>query len=236
VERDFWLERWRTGATGWHQTDVHPFLARHGEWLVTGAAGSRHSAAHGAVASQPTREPRVFVPLCGASRDMLWLRRAGAAVVGIDLAAEAFRRFYDDADLDPAIDRTCLFERWHADGVELLAGDFFDADASVLGAFDAVYDRAALFALPPAMRERYAQHMADLCAPGTRLLQITFDYDQREMTGPPFAVDGTELGRLYGGAFSIERVERLDVLADNANMRSRGVRSLHEEAWRFVRR
>lgn len=220
MERDFWLERWRTGSTGWHQSDVHPFLARHGEWLVRG---------------EPT-VTRVFVPLCGASRDMLWLRRAGASVVGIDLAPEAFRRFYDDAGLEPRVDRTCLFERWHADDIELLAGDFFDADAAVLGAFGAVYDRAALFALPPAMRERYAQHMAELCRPGTRLLQITFDYDQREMIGPPFAVDGAELHRLYDWAFSIQRVERVDVLADNANMRGRGVTALQEEAWQLVRR
>lgn len=219
MERDFWLERWRTGATGWHQADAHPFLAKHGEWLLGGAARAR-----------------VFVPLCGASLDMLWLRRASAAVVGIDLAADAFRRFYDGAGLEPTIDRTCLFERWHADDVELLAGDFFDADATVLGTFGAVYDRAALFALPPAMRERYAAHMAALCAPGTRVLQVTFDYRQSEMNGPPFAVTGDELQRLYGDAFTLERAERVDVLDANANMRARGVTALHEEAWRFVRR
>jgi thiopurine S-methyltransferase len=232
VEREFWLERWRTGATGWHQSVTHPFLLRHGAWLLGGDDARRGAGDE----PRGARGTRVFVPLCGASLDMLWLRRAGASVVGIDLAASAFRRFYDEAGLDPVVDRTCLFERWSADDIELLAGDFFDADASVLGAFDAVYDRAALFALPPELRERYATKVADLCPPGTRVLQVTFEYDQREMTGPPFAVWPDELARLYGDAFELECAERLDVLAENDGMRGRGVTALHECAWRMTRR
>jgi thiopurine S-methyltransferase len=218
MERDFWLERWRTGSTGWHQNETHPFLLRHGRRLLGGP------------------QPRVFVPLCGASLDMLWLRQQGATVVGIDLASAAFQRFYDDANLEPVVDRTCLFERWSADGIELLAGDFFDADATVLGPFDAVYDRAALFALPPAMRERYAARMADLCRPGTRVLQVTFEYDQREMNGPPFAVHEPELQQLYASAFTLERLEHVDVTDLNPGMRGRGVTALYECAWEFVRR
>jgi thiopurine S-methyltransferase len=218
MDAEFWLERWRTGSTGWHQATTHEFLERHGDRLLRGAS------------------PRVFVPLCGASLDMLWLRRRGATVVGIDLASAAFQRFYDAADLDPVVDRTCLFERWSADGIELLAGDFFDADETVLGRFDAVYDRAALFALPPAMRERYAARMAGLCGPGTRILQVTFEYDQREANGPPFAVHGDELQALYAGAFTLELLERVDVLEANPGMRGKGVTALHECAWELVRR
>lgn len=219
MEREFWLERWRTGATGWHQPDTHPLLERHADVLL----GAR----------QP---PRVFVPLCGASLDMLWLRRRGASIVGIDLADTAFRRFYADAGLEPQVDRTCLFERWSADGIELLAGDFFDVDETVLGSFDAVYDRAALFALPPPMRARYAAKMADLCRPGTPILQVTFEYDQREMTGPPFAVWPSDLEALYAAAFELRPLERLDVLAANPGMRGKGVTALHECAWELIRR
>lgn len=223
MERDFWLERWRHGNTGWHQSEAHPFLVKHADVLL-GAPAARE------------RAPRVFVPLCGASLDMLWLRQQGADVVGIDLSDLAFRRFYDDADLTPQIDRTCLFERWSAGGIELLAGDFFDADASLLGPFDSVYDRAALFALPPEMRERYARRMADLCRPGTRILQITFEYDQSEMSGPPFAVLSDELERLYRDAFAIRQCEHLDVLAKNPGMITKGVTALFECAWSLERR
>jgi thiopurine S-methyltransferase len=253
MDREFWLERWRTGATGWHQSDTHPFLVRHGPWLLGAAVpgklstrahppGEYPAGASPASLSLPhprpphPRPPRVFVPLCGASVDMRWLRAQGASVVGIDLAASAFQRFYDDAGLEPRVDRTCLFERWTADEIELLAGDFFDADETVLGRFDAVYDRAALFALPPDLRQRYARKMADLCRPGTRVLQVTFEYDQREMNGPPFAVGPDELHGLYGGAFDLHCVERADVLGANDGMRNRGVTALHECAWAMTRR
>jgi thiopurine S-methyltransferase len=237
MDREFWLERWRTGATGWHQSETHPFLVRHGAWLLgTAMPSERPPPVHPPRERPPRpRPPRVFVPLCGASVDMLWLRAQGASLVGIDLAPDAFRRFFDDAGLDPAVDRTCLFERWTADGIELLAGDYFDATETVLGPFDAVYDRAALFALPPELRQRYALKMGDLCRPGTRVLQVTFEYEQREMNGPPFAVWPDELGDLYGGAFDLQCVERLDVLADNAGMRGRGVSALHECAWTMTR-
>jgi hypothetical protein len=45
-----------------------------------------------------------------------------------------------------------------------------------------------------------------------------------------------ELARLYGAAFELRCVERLDVLADNDGMRGRGVKALHECAWAMTRR
>lgn len=223
MEREFWLDRWVRGNTGWHQGAPHPFLVRHGDWLVRGEPPG-------------PRPARVFVPLCGASVDMTWLREHGADVVGIDVSPLALERYFDEAGLAPRIDRTCLFERWSADGIELLAGDLFDADATVLGNFEAVYDRAALFALPPDLRARYAARMAELCRPGTRVLLVTFEYDQAETPGPPFAVLADELAALYAPAFSLRPLERLDVLADNPGLRGKGVTALFEVAWELVRR
>lgn len=218
---EYWVDRWLNGNTGWHQAEPHPFLVRHGSRLWTGGAA---------------RPPRVFVPLCGASVDMLWLRRQGASVVGIDVAGDAFRRFYADSGLEPVVDRTCLFERWSADGIELLAGDFFDADAGVLGGFDAVYDRAALFALPPELRRRYAARIVDLCRPGTALLLITLEYPQHEAEGPPFAVLEPEVHALYDAAFTIEPLARVDVYADNPRLQAKGVTAIEECAYALVRR
>jgi thiopurine S-methyltransferase len=211
---------------------VHPFLERHGAWLL----GAQSAADAGASATPPARAPRVFVPLCGASLDMRWLREHGAEVVGVDVSELAFRRFFDAVGLEPRVDRTCLFERWSAGGYELLVGDVFDADGAVLGTFDAVYDRAALFALPAEARRRYASRIAELCRPGTRLLQVALEYDQSRMAGPPFAVTAVEIEGLYGAAFAIEPLERLDVLAANDRLRERGLDSLVETAYTLVRR
>src|SRR5690606_31845898 len=66
-----------------------------------------------------------------------------------------------------------------------------------LGAFDAIYDRAAIVALPQAMRDAYAAHCQGLLEPGARILMITIFYDQSAMEGPPFSVDDETVRRLY---------------------------------------
>lgn len=221
MEREFWLERWRTGQTGWHQDDGHAFLPRW--WPVLEAR-----------AGVP-RFRRAFVPLCGASPDMLWLRARGTAVVGVDLSPLALRTFFEDAGLAAAVNRVCLFERWSADDVELLAGDFFDVDAESIGTFDAVYDRAALIALPAPLRARYAARIAALAAPGTRMLLVGLDYDAHA-SGPPFPVPDAEIDALYRDAFSIALLGTADVTAESPKLRERGASRVFETAFELVRR
>lgn len=221
MEREFWLERWRTGQIGWHQDDGHPFLPRWWSRLETDAGVARFR--------------RAFVPLCGASPDMLWLRERGTAVVGIDLSPLALRTFFEDAGLVPAVDRVCLFERWSADEIELLAGDFFDVDAASLGGFDSIYDRAALIALPAALRPRYVQRVAALADPGTRLLLVALEHDAAP-TGPPFSVPASEIDALYRDAFTVEPLGDEDVTAESVRLRERGARRVVETAFHLVRR
>lgn len=221
MEREFWLERWRTGQTGWHQADGHPFLPRWWPEMEARAGVARFR--------------RAFVPLCGASPDMLWLRARGTAVVGVDLSSLALQAFFAAADLTPAVNRVCLFERWAADDVDLIAGDVFDVDAESLGAFDAVYDRAALVAMAPAQRERYAERIAALAAPGTRMLLIALEYDA-PAAGPPFPVPTREVEALYRDAFSIARLDTVDATADSPRLRDRGATRVVETAFELVRR
>lgn len=221
MQPDFWLERWRTGQIGWHQQAGHAFLPRWWPGLE----------AHAGVA----RFRRVFVPLCGASPDMLWLRARGTAVVGVDMSPLALRTFFEDAGLEPAVNRVCLFERWSADAVELLAGDFFDVDADSIGTFDAVYDRAALIALPPALRPRYAERIATLAAPGTRILLVGLEHDAAA-SGPPFAVPAAEIAALYDDAFAIAPLGAEDVTAESHKLRERGATRVVETAFELVRR
>lgn len=221
MDREFWLERWRTGQTGWHQQAGHPFLPRWWPELEARAGVARFR--------------RTFVPLCGASPDMLWLRTRGTAVVGVDLSPLALRAFFEDADLVPAADRVCLFERWTADDVELLAGDVFDVDAAAIGAFDSVYDRAALIAMPPAQRPRYAERIAALTPPGTRMLLVALEYDA-PASGPPFPVTGAEIASLYGDRFTIAALGVEDATADSPKLRERGASRVLETAFELVRR
>lgn len=76
----------------------------------------------------------------------------------------------------------------------------------------ALYDRAALIALPPPMRERYAAQLQRILPPTVQGLLITLDYDQAQMSGPPFAVGDDEVQRLLGGVWQVQKLEEQDVL------------------------
>jgi thiopurine S-methyltransferase len=218
MEKDFWLECWERQEIGFHQNEINPYLRQYWPDLHTGDAA------------------RVFVPLCGKSRDLRWLREQGHTVLGVELSPLAVQAFFEENGLHPQRAAAARFDRYEADGFHLLCGDFFDLHQDDLGKVEAVYDRASLVALPPEMRERYVRHLSGLLPPGTRMLLVTFDYPQAEMPGPPFAVSPQEVERLYRGHAEIRLLAQLDVLRQNPRFVERGVSRLQENifllAWR----
>jgi thiopurine S-methyltransferase len=93
---------------------------------------------------------------------------------------------------------------------------------------NAVYDRASMVALPAAMRERYVRHLVNVLPPATRILLITFDYLQAEMSGPPFAVSVSEVESLYREYAEVRLLAQVDVLADNPRFAERRLSRLQE--------
>ena len=65
-----------------------------------------------------------------------------------------------------------------------------------------------MIALPPATRERYAFHLAQLIPPGAKGLLVGLTHDDGE-AGPPFSVPDEEIERLMAPNFRIERLARL---------------------------
>ena len=78
--------------------------------------------------------------------------------------------------------------------------------------------------------------MARLVAPGVPMLLISFEYPQEMKGGPPFSVDAAEIRASFGECFSIEELERVDVLAENPKFAEIGIPALHEIAYRLTRR
>lgn len=217
MQPNFWLERWTRDQIGFHQHDINAMLQAH--WPALAVA---HSA-------------KVFVPLCGKSRDMLWLRARGHEIIGVEFIQKAVRDFFADNALAPVVSGQPPFERWEAEGITLLCGDFFDLAAIDLRDVGAVYDRASLIALPTEMRARYVEHMRTILPPGIETLLITLSYPVNEMNGPPFAVSDTEVRALYDQAFTVEHLAARDVLAESAQLRARGLTALTEQAYRLRR-
>lgn len=214
MEPDFWRQRWREGRIGFHQERPTPLLAQY--WDAVGApAGCR-----------------VLVPLCGKSLDMDWLAARGHAVLGVELAPLAVAQFFEERGLVPEVRETANGVHHRAGAIEIVLGDAFALDAALLAGCDAVFDRAALIALPPALRERYVARVYDRLPAGCRGLLVTLDYPQEEREGPPFSVGQPEVQSSLAG-WSPALLERRDILADQPGFVADGVTRLHTAAWKL---
>lgn len=213
MEKDYWQERWKQEETGFHQNEVNPYLCQYWQELHL------------------TPGCEVFVPLCGKSRDMSWLSEQGYAVLGVETSAVAVQAFFRENGYIPNHASSERFDRYDANDIRILCGDFFDLSKHNLAKTNAVYDRASLIALPPEMRECYADHMLSILPPAAQILLITLDYPQPEMAGPPFAVSTKEVEALYHERFTIRLLSKLDVLAQEPRFQERGLSRLQENVF-----
>ena len=216
MDPDFWLQRWRDGQIGFHQQQATPLLEQY--WnAIDAPAGSC-----------------VFVPLCGKSLDMTWLAARGHRVLGAELSQQAVEQFFAEHGLDPEVRDSRYGRHYVAAGIEIICGDVFDIDADVLSGCTAVFDRAALIALPPDMRRRYADVYALLPA-RCRGLMVTLEYPQHEKTGPPFSVSEAEVGSLFQASWAVALLERRDILTREPGFVAEGVTALATCAYRIER-
>jgi thiopurine S-methyltransferase len=216
VQPHFWHERWRLGQIGFHQTAVDRQLARHWAQLQVSDGG-------------------VFVPLCGKSLDLLWLRDLGLDVTGVELSAVAVESLCLEQGILARRSAVDAFDRFEVPGLRLFRGDLFDLNSAALGAVRAVYDRASLIAFAPDTRARYVDHLSVLTSPGTKTLLITVEYPQQQMNGPPFSASAADVEQLYGSRHTIQLLDRRDILAGEERLRSRGVTQLHENTFLLMR-
>ncbi len=218
MQPEFWHKKWASNQIGFHLPQVNPHLQRF--WPQLGLEESA----------------RVLVPLCGKSLDLLWLAHCGHEVLGIELSEKAVEDFFSEHQLDPAVSEQGPFSVYRAGSIELWCGDFFALTPGDVADCSALYDRAALIALPPSMRERYATHLKRILPKGSLGLLITLDYDQAEMSGPPFAVLDDEVQRLFGTSWGLKVLEDQDVLSESGKFLEAGVTRLEERVYRVSSR
>lgn len=192
MDADFWRNRWAINKIVFHEKDGNKLLARHFD-VIEMPQGARY-----------------FVPLCGKTGDIARLLGKGYRVVGIELAETAIQQLFQELDVTPEISEVGALKLYNAPNLDVFVGDFFELTAEVLGTVDAVYDRAALVALPVEMRPRYSAHLTTITQRAKQML-ITFEYDQNDMDGPPFDVDENEVRAHYADAYEIELIRRIDI-------------------------
>lgn len=194
---EFWHQRWADNQIGFHQDVPTPLLLKH--WAALGVAPGA----------------RVFVPLAGKSRDMAWLASQGHRVLGVELSQLAVEQFSAEHDLTPELEDTRYGKHYRAGGIELIVGDAFALDADLLRDCTAVFDRAALIALPPELRARYAGELYARLPRGCRGLLVTLEYPQDERPGPPFSVALEEVHALYARDWNVDLLERRPIPPDH---------------------
>ncbi len=218
MEPKFWQDRWARNQIGFHLPEVNPYLQRH--WPLLGLAeGSK-----------------VLVPLCGKSLDLMWLANRGLRVLGVELSEQAVEAFFSEQNLTPRISERGVFKVYQADLIEIWCGDFFALGSEPLADCTALYDRAALIALPPLMRAQYVEHLNTLLRPGCQGLLITLDYDQAQKAGPPFAVTDDEVKVLFGSDWTLETLQEQDVLGESWKFVQEGVTRLDERVYQLTLR
>ena len=211
---NFWIKTWGKGNIGFHQADIHPALEKY--WPTLDAGSS------------------VLVPLCGKSRDLLWLEKRGLDVIGVEFVESAVLDFFRENNL--AWEETVQFGhqcfRACERNIRIFVADFIHfADDYDGRPIDTLYDRAALVALPEDMRADYIAACEKLLTPAPRGLLVTMEYDPMAMEGPPFSVTGAEVDRLWKGQLTL--VEKVDMLSSMPRAVASGVRSLDEFLWVF---
>ena len=192
MDASFWRQRWEKNEIGFHESKPNPLLATHFHEL---------SIAKGR---------RVFVPLCGKTLDISWLLSCGYRVAGAELSQLAIEQLFMELGLQPDIENVGRVERWSTNNLDIFVGDIFAVSRPMLGQVDAVYDRAALVALPEAMRKRYAAHLMEVTGKAPQLL-ISYEYDQSLKEGPPFSVSNEEVRRHYASIYNLTLVASAEV-------------------------
>lgn len=192
MDASFWKDRWERGEIAFHEKQANQFLVKYFNKLSL-AKGSR-----------------VFVPLCGKTLDIAWLLAQGYRVAGAELSEIAVKQLFEGLGVEPKIAELGSVQRWRAQNIDIFLGDLFQVTREMLGPVDAIYDRAALVALPKEMRDRYTEHLVQIAENAPQLV-IAYEYDQSVVNGPPFSVSQDEVRRHYTDSYNLTLLATADV-------------------------
>jgi len=212
---NLWESRWQEGRIGFHLPQVNTYLSRFSARLLQSAPEN------------------IFVPLCGKTLDLPWLANRTNKVVGVELVSQAVEEFYAENKISHSIQPAGKLQLFKNDSIDIFQGDFFDLTQEQTGLFEAIYDRGAIVALAQSERQKYAEHLLSFLAPGGRLLLISLEYKQDQMSGPPFSVPDAEIAMLFSQYGSLELLETCDILDER--LRNKGLDGILERVYQLVK-
>jgi thiopurine S-methyltransferase len=192
MDASFWHQRWEKNDVAFHESEANPLLVKYFKEisLVKGS--------------------RVFLPLCGKTLDILWLLSNGYRVAGAELSKIAIEQLFMELGVEPKILGVGGVDHYSAQNIDIFVGDIFHLSSKMLGLVDAIYDRAALVALPEEMRNRYTANLMEITDKAPQLL-ICYEYDQSLMEGPPFSISNEEVNQHYRDSYDLTLIASTNV-------------------------
>ncbi|MBV1910312.1 MAG: thiopurine S-methyltransferase [Kangiellaceae bacterium] len=187
MNAEFWHQKWRKNDIAFHQPTVNNLLVESFRQLNL----------------KPNS--RILVPLCGKSKDIGWILSKGHRVVGVELSWLAVEQLFESLQLTPTITREGSLDRYKAGNLDIFVGDIFQLTKGLLGPVDAIYDRAALVALPLELRKRYTSQLIELGQQQSQLV-VCYEYKQHEMSGPPFSISSSEIHAHYDAYYEVKLI------------------------------
>jgi thiopurine S-methyltransferase len=210
MKKEFWLSIWEDNIINFHKEDVNPGLVKYFHNLNL------------------QKEDTILIPLCGKTKDIKFFLSQGYKVIGIELSEIAIDQLFEELKLTPQITQLKDFKLYKYENLEVYIGDIFKVTRKDLGPVNAIYDRAALVALPPQMRNQYTAHLTNITNKAQQLI-IVVEYNQNDIAGPPFSISSEELKGHYESDYKIKRVE--------SNLVPGGLKGkvqAHENIWYLV--
>lgn len=207
MDTNFWHQKWNNNEIGFHKSEANPILIKHFDSLSL------------------KKGSRIFIPLCGKTLDISWFLDNGYKVVGVELVELAIQQLFQNLQVEFKLEEKGNFKHYFSDNIDIFVGNCFELSSDIIGHIDAIYDRASLVALPEEMRKQYTSHLIDITKKAPKLL-VTFDYNQEEMSGPPFSISKDEVMEHYEKVYNINLLETIDSTGS-----LRGSFNVNENVW-----
>lgn len=135
------------------------------------------------------KNQKILIPGAGNAYEVEWLHRNGFSNIYVmDISR---------VPLENLKKRVPDFPESH-----VIFGDFFELKQK----FELIIEQTFFCALPPSMRQQYAEKMADVLVPGGKLTGVLFNFPLTEQ-GPPFGGNQDEYESLFDKHFTIAKME-----------------------------
>ena len=205
---DEWKRRWRENQIGWHEDQGNLALKKY--W------------------HPQNKKCSVLVPLCGKSKDLLWLANQGHDVIGVEVSEIAIDTFFNENKLNYTKNMSNDFISYKAKEIPITihCGDYFEFNMSGIGA---LYDRGSLVAVEPSIRLKYIKHTKSLLHKAAYRFIISLDYKEGYVQGPPYSIKISEILSFWPDLKEICSYN--DIENSSPKFKKSGLKKLTESIW-----